>query len=558
MATIQNRSRFRVSVQNSPKRARHFPYNRMEEVKAYVAELRVEGLKPHVDQLAESFEVKVRQQGYAPMCATFSSREEAERFVEKVEEERSRGLFIDYTQSHKVTFADLLVRYLAEEVPKLPRSKGLLLCKIEGWLEDSGPRGVELLERYRDQLQSQGQRVRAGTFKMREVSTCVLWVHKRLTEVKSTDIEDYIAERLLSVMPSTVDRELDIIRSVFTVATKVWDFNLAKNPMDGARRPEYFNERDRRLVGDEEERLFAAARAGDREAALEQLLSALAEKAMQGMTFTSSSARKKVLASERKRLLPLAKQECEPVGLLEAFVQFQLMTAARRSETLSLTWEHVDFEAQTAFLPITKNGRSRKLPLRSDLLDMLERLPRVGDRVFPITTDFLAGAWQRICAAAGITNLHIHDLRHEAVSRVAELGDGTSGSGFGLIELQAYSGHRDLRSLLRYAHLCASRMASRLDDAFAKAPLRKGRRRLDKNSDVRLAEILVETAEDAVDAGPRTARSATPTLSLLNTINSSGPTVVAEAVVAGETTPAEAAGQRTSNVVPFPVRRRVA
>ena len=103
-----------------------------------------------------------------------------------------------------VTFADLLVRYLTEEVPKLPRSKDLLICKIEGWLEYSGSRGVELLARYRDKLRDKGQPVRSGLFKMREVSTCVLWAHKRLTEDSSHDIEDHIAERLQSVMPATI------------------------------------------------------------------------------------------------------------------------------------------------------------------------------------------------------------------------------------------------------------------------------------------------------------------------------------------------------------------
>jgi integrase len=91
------------------------------------------------------------------------------------------------------------------------------------------------------------------------------------------------------------------------------------------------------------------------------------------------------------------------VPLLETFVQFQLMTAARRSETLTLTWANVDLEAQTAYLPETKNGRARKLALRSDLVKMLRQLPRTSELVFPIGVDGLRKAWLRICQKTGLT-----------------------------------------------------------------------------------------------------------------------------------------------------------
>jgi len=44
------------------------------------------------------------------------------------------------------------------------------------------------------------------------------------------------------------------------------------------------------------------------------------------------------------------------------------------------------------------------------------------------------------------------------------------------IDLQAFNGHRDVRMLLRYAHLYASRLA-KLDNAFRDGPAYKGRRR---------------------------------------------------------------------------------
>jgi integrase len=488
MATIQNRSRFRITVKNNAGLTREFSYNRLPAVEAYMADLRQRGCKPRVEQLADCFEVRIRQRGYAPICMTFGSEFEAANFVKRVEEERNRGLFVDYTKAHNVTLAELLVRFLRAE-SSTRRSYALESYKIEGWLEDSGPAGQALLHAYRDELRKQGMTVRPAKFKMRDSVTHIAWIHKRLTEVTTEDIECFKNDRLDDVQPSTVDRELDILSAVFKVVTKVWGYRLHENPMDGVRRPRYYNERDRRLVGNEEERLLTAARAEDRTRCGEECLQRLIDRTLEGSSFPNASARKRARAAAAHRLRAQSLATCPVVPLLEAFVQFQLMTAARRGETLSLTWDHIDFDAQTAFLPFTKNGRPRKLPLRSDLLDLLEQLPRDDPRVFPVSADTLAGAWQRICATANIVDLLVHDLRHEGISRVAELGDGTPGSGFGLVELQAFSGHRDTRMLLRYAHLCASRMAWRLDDAFSKAPIHKGRRRLGKDSTVKMSAL---------------------------------------------------------------------
>lgn len=186
------------------------------------------------------------------------------------------------------------------------------------------------------------------------------------------------------------------------------------------------------------------------------------------------------------------------------------MTGARRGETLSLTWANVDLDEQTAFLPETKNGRSRKLSLRMALVRLLQGLPRDGDRVFPVTPEGLRKAWARMCEAAGLVGDHelrIHDLRHEAISRVADAGGRSTESngavGFSLVDLQAFSGHRDTRMLLRYAHLCARGLAKRLDAAFGDDPkevAHRGVRRLKKGAGVTMTEIVKAGAMDESDS----------------------------------------------------------
>lgn len=271
MAHIANRSRFRVTVKNRPDLTRHFSFDKVAAVEAYMSELRDQRLKPKAVQLDESWLVRIRDKGHKPLEATFSSEAAATQFVDKTTEERKRGLFIDYTAALKVTFADLVVRYLLDEAWKT-KSGQVLAYTLEGWLEDSGPRGAEMLQRYREEQRARGRHARTPQFKMRQSSNELAWIHKRLAEITTSDIEDFINDRLEVVMPSTADREIDRLKAIFKVALTVWDYHLAKNPMDAVRRPKFFNERDRRISADEETRLLAALSQLDFERAVESKL----------------------------------------------------------------------------------------------------------------------------------------------------------------------------------------------------------------------------------------------------------------------------------------------
>ncbi|NKI93887.1 site-specific integrase [Rhizobacter sp. SG703] len=495
MATIANRSRFRVTVKNVPGATRHFSYDQLEAVEAYMQELRrsKKKYKPNVVQLDESWLVRIRTKGQKEQSATFSSLEQAERFIKRVEEERGRSLFADYSKSLKVTLAELIVRYLLEESPKHKSHQVTSYC-LEGWLADSGPAGVKLLEAYRDKLRELGKPVREVKFQMRRSSDELAWIHKPLADITTVDIESFINDRLEVVASGTVDRDIDRLKAIFQVVTKVWDYALAKNPMDSVRRPKYFNERVRRISTDEEARLLDALAALDFERAVEARLTQLADEALAGQTFTSFSARKKVLAKVRAELRPLAEETAEVVPYLECFYQFQVCTGARRAETMGLPWEHIDLVAQTAFLPETKNGRPRKLALRKDLLALLEDLPRDTTRIFDVGVDYIVGAWMKACEMAGISDLRIHDARHEAISRLAETGK------VSVQDLQTFSGHRDLRMLMRYSHLCASRLAKKLDECFAddnQIRQHRGRKYLRKKASVSVRDVVDASCETA-------------------------------------------------------------
>jgi integrase len=87
---------------------------------------------------------------------------------------------------------------------------------------------------------------------------------------------------------------------------------------------------------------------------------------------------------------------------------------------------------------------------------VLNGLPRrISGKVFPITGDAVKKAFTRAVERAGLDNLHFHDLRHEATSRIAEKLEN-------VLELSAVTGHKTLTMLKRYYHPRAKDLARKL------------------------------------------------------------------------------------------------
>lgn len=485
MATIENRSKHIISVKNRDDLYREFPFNRENDAQAYFRELKEQHFKPMHSRMDDAFLVRIREKGQRPFQHTFSSLDEAQAAIGRIEAERKTGLFIDYTSSHNVTFEQLVRRYMVEEGPKKKGWEKVEQYKCKGWLEDLDNGLTKRIAQEKASAAKSGKKPRQVA--MRAPVSSLQWMRKPFAAILTTDIEEYVNERLDEVTPATVDRELDVMRAVFTVATTVWKHRLAENPMDAVRRPKYFNERDRRLKNDEEQRLLAAAIKEDKRRSIEVRVEELmAESRLSARQMPTTYAKKKFLSAALEQSNARAQTDYVHVALVETVVQFLLMTAARRGEALKLRWTDVDFEGRSAFLAETKNGLPRSLPLRAKLVEMLKRLPRTSDAVFDLSEDALRKAWARMLKHAGIDDLHIHDLRHEAVSRVAESGK------FALIDLQKFSGHRDVRMLLRYSHLCTKRMAEKLDEAFASESQASHHRGRQRGKSARSMELAAE------------------------------------------------------------------
>ncbi len=483
MSDISNRSAYRVTVARRPEHDRTFPFSQAGRTKlaAYIAELRAKGLKPQVAQGTDAWQVRVRRKGHPAQVTTFGSLEEADAFVKTIDAEQSRGLFRDYTAAANISFAALVQRYIDEECPRLKGGDTYAII-LNAMLEDSVGALDQRIRVREAEAKACGRpmtKLRANRVPMGNLE----WMQKPMTEIQAMDIEDFIQERLQYVAPPTVDRQLDLVRAVIKVATETWGYYVDRNPLQGVRLPKYFNERERRLSEDEEVRLLEAARQEDQLRSFDQQVKAAASNTvMQSKTlpthYARNAASREAYESARAQVLQSGFQH---VPVLEAFIRFQLATAARRGETLGLRWTDIDAKSQTALLPTTKNGRARRLALRIDVLELLQQLPRTSDRVFDLSIKALANAWRKMCDSSSIEDFRIHDLRHEAISRAAESGVFAT-----VLDLQAFSGHRDLRSLTRYTHLQASAIAKKLESAeAARLAAHKGRLRL-KSSEMNL------------------------------------------------------------------------
>ena len=138
-------------------------------------------------------------------------------------------------------------------------------------------------------------------------------------------------------------------------------------------------------------------------------------------------------------------------------IEFAIETGMRRSEILKLKWENIDNGIASLF--DTKNGEDRHIPLTRHAQRILDKVSKVSNYVFPITTDCLKSAWNRIKSKSGVQDLRFHDLRHESVSRFFEMG-------LSIPEVALISGHKDVRQLFQYIHLRPQNLREKYKQIF--------------------------------------------------------------------------------------------
>ena len=230
------------------------------------------------------------------------------------------------------------------------------------------------------------------------------FIDRPLDQITPKMIADYRDKRAEDVAPVSVRRELIILSAIFRTAVEEWHW-LHKSPMESVKRPE----------------TSKARRRGIAQVEIDAITKEL-DKARQG----------------------------PQVGQM---FRLSLETGLRLGEIVGLRWADVSEKAVT--LRDTKNGDARKVPLSTaarEIIKARENLDPID--VFTLSAHVASKCFQRARDAAGHPEVHFHDARAEAITRLSKKLD--------VLQLARMIGHRDIKSLLHYYAESAESMADRL------------------------------------------------------------------------------------------------
>jgi integrase len=280
--------------------------------------------------------------------------------------------------------------------------------------KQSMPRLMPMLERYVEEVTptkkgAPQERYRAAQLKKTKLAA--MYLDKITGEV----VAQYRDQRLTEVSNNTVRLELAFLSVVFEQCRKEWGLAVS-NPVKQIRMPKPGKPRQRRLEAGEEEALLAACKASG-------------------------------------------------AHYLHSFVVLAIETGMRFSELAGVVRANVNFEKRTIYLPDTKNGESRTVPLSTRALNAIHALPSsINGRLFSVKPGSIRSAYLIAVQNAQATKpecntflqgLRFHDLRHEAVTRLFE-------KGLNPIEVGMVTGHKTLSMLQRYTHLKPESLSQRL------------------------------------------------------------------------------------------------
>ena len=161
---------------------------------------------------------------------------------------------------------------------------------------------------------------------------------------------------------------------------------------------------------------------------------------------------------EIERLIAYSDRNNRQTIPLGRIIKFAIATAMRQDEICRLRWPDIDMDRRLATVrdrkdPRHKDGNHQKVPLLDangyDPIALLKEQKFASpdtERVFPYNGRSVGTAFRRACQELKIEDLHFHDLRHEATSRLFE-------AGYEIPEVSLVTGHKDWKMLRRYLNL---------------------------------------------------------------------------------------------------------
>lgn len=153
---------------------------------------------------------------------------------------------------------------------------------------------------------------------------------------------------------------------------------------------------------------------------------------------------------EIKNMLDVASKSSNP--LIKSFLEFLLLTGARKSEALSAKWEDIDLINNIFTIPLTKAGKIRRVPISNKLSLILKSMPKLDETYLFVSIKTnkpmknIDHYWYDIRKKADINDVRLHDLRHTFASNLVN-------KGVSIYEVQKLLGHSNISITQRYAHL---------------------------------------------------------------------------------------------------------
>lgn len=146
---------------------------------------------------------------------------------------------------------------------------------------------------------------------------------------------------------------------------------------------------------------------------------------------------------------------------MATIVQLAVAFPRRRTELCSMLWEDYSRETCELTLRDTKNPRQARtevVPVPPAARRIIESLPVFDARILPYNPESVSAAFDRACSRLGLVDLRFHDLRHEGISRLFEMG-------LGIPEVATISGHMSWTNLKRYTHLKPADVLAKINHA---------------------------------------------------------------------------------------------
>lgn len=218
----------------------------------------------------------------------------------------------------------------------------------------------------------------------------------------------------LDAMPQTRGNYISHLAAVFVVARPAWGYPLDTRAMDDAR----VVLKKMGIIGKSNERT--------RRPTLQELDKLL-------IYYTAMDAK-------RRNAIPMTR-----------LILFAIFSTRRQEEITRITGAdldraHLEVIVRDMKNPGEKLGNDVATTLTTQALQLIDLQPATQGVIWPYNAESISASFTRACKFLGIEDLHFHDLRHEGISRLFEMG-------WSIPRVACVSGHRSWSSLKRYTHL---------------------------------------------------------------------------------------------------------